>query len=428
MDTRGSKRIQSIIVALVLLGGVFYAGIITGERMIPAADRVTTLSGKEVPATLEGKIDFGPFWEAWGAINDKFVSATTTAVSEQEKVWGAISGLAASLNDPYTAFFPPEESKIFESEIAGNFEGVGMEIGIKEGVLTVISPLKGTPAERAGIQPGDKILEINEEVSTNMRVDEAVKRIRGKKGTAVKLTLLRDGRDEPFDLSVVRDVIDIPTIDTEIKPGRTASARGGSESSGLREDGVFVIRLYNFSANSPRLFRDALRQFIDSGSNRLLLDLRGNPGGYLEAAVDMASWFLPSGETIVTEDAALRAEPKVHRSRGYDVFNKDLKMVILVNQGSASASEILAGALREHGVAKLVGTRTFGKGSVQEVVKITPDTSLKVTVARWLTPNGLSISESGISPDVEVKMNEQDIEKKRDPQMEKAIELLTATN
>ena len=191
---------------------------------------------------------------------------------------------------------------------------------------------------------------------------------------------------------------------------------------------MFVIRLYSFSAQSPRLFRDALRKFVESGSNKLLLDLRGNPGGYLEAAVDMASWFLPAGKIIVTEDSGKNGKRAPHRSRGYDIFNKNLKFVILVNAGSASASEILAGALQEHGVAKLVGTKTFGKGSVQEVVKLTPETNLKVTVARWLTPNGVSISLAGLKPDVEVKMTPEDIEKKRDLQTDKAIQLLTTNN
>ena len=410
------------MIAAVLLIAVFYAGVTFGQRSVPSVDQLTTLANTDVPDGIDTRTDFGPFWEAWKVLNDKYVAATSTAVaSDDQKLWGAIGGLTSSLKDPYTVFFPPEESKLFESEINGNFEGVGMEVGIKDEVLTVIAPLKGTPAERAGIRPGDKILKINEEVSTNMRVDEAVKRIRGKKGTEVSLSIFREGKPEPFEVKVTRDVIDIPTIEVEMKPGKVAAADGSDPTgSGLRKDGVFVIRLYNFSANSPGLFRDALRQFKDSGSNRLLLDLRGNPGGYLEAAVDMASWFLPAGEVIVTEDSGGKNEPSIHRSRGYDVFTPSLKMVILVNNGSASASEILAGALREHGVAKLVGTRTYGKGSVQELVKLTADTSLKVTVARWLTPHGVSISDGGLTPDVEVKLTLDDLEKKKDPQMDAA--------
>lgn len=424
MNSSG-KRIPTILVAVLLIGAVFYAGYFVGQRNRPAIEKVTALEGLEgtkPPPEIEVKTDFSPFWSAWNVLNEKYVSYATTT-TEQEKVWGAINGLAGSLKDPYTVFLPPDENKLFESEISGNFEGVGMEIGIKDEVLTVIAPLKGTPAERAGIRPGDKILKINDEVSSSMKVEQAVKLIRGKRGTEVRLTLIREGKKEPFEVRVVRDVIDIPTIDTEIKSGKTA---GGEEGGpGVLQDGVFVIKLYNFSANAPRMFRDALRTFVLSGSNKLLLDLRGNPGGFLEAAVDIASWFLPAGKPVVIEDFGKKGGRRVHRSRGYDVFNDALRMVILVNNGSASASEILAGALREHGKAKLVGVKTFGKGSVQELVKLTPETSLKVTVARWLTPNNLSISEGGLSPDIEVKMTPEDIEKGKDPQMDRAIKLLT---
>ena len=425
MAPETEKKPQKFWLAALILIGVFAAGVGYGK----GAEKKTapaTLTDTTTPSDINTETDFAPFWEAWKVLNEKYVPATSTAVAtDDQKLWGAISGLTASVKDPYTVFFPPEESKMFEDEINGNFEGVGMEVGIKDDVLTVIAPLKGTPAERAGVRPGDKILKIDDALSTNLRVDEAVKLIRGKKGTPVSLTILREGKQEPFDVHVVRDVIDIPTLDTEVKPGKPASAGEPGGGSGLRSDGVFVIKLYNFSANSPMLFRSALRQFVDTGSNKLLLDLRGNPGGYLEAAVDMASQFLPAGKVIVTEDSGGRTETRIHRSRGYDVFNKNLRMVILVNNGSASASEILAGALKEHGVAKLVGTKTFGKGSVQELVKITSDTSLKVTVARWLTPEGHSISNGGLTPDVEVPLTLQDIERHRDPQMDRAIKLLT---
>lgn len=427
MQPHQGKKANAIILAVILLAGVFYAGFAFGERNQPPIEKVQMLAGKEPPHELQIAADFSPFWRAWNILNEKYVAATTTAVaSDEQKLWGAISGLTASLKDPYTVFFPPEESKMFESEISGNFEGVGMEIGVKDDVLTVIAPLKGTPAERAGILPGDKVLKIDDEVSANLRVDQAVRLIRGKKGTVVRLTLFREGKRDQFEISITRDVIDIPTIDVEMKPGKTAQAGGGDETgSGLRKDGVFIIRLYNFSANSPRLFRGALREFVESGSNKLLLDLRGNPGGFLDAAVDIASWFLPAGKVVVTENTGTKGGTRVHRSRGYNVFNKNLKMAVLVNAGSASASEILAGALREHDVATLVGTKTFGKGSVQELVKLTPETSLKVTIARWFTPHGVSISNGGLIPDIEVALTAEDIEKKRDPQTERAIQLLT---
>ena len=289
----------------------------------------------------------------------------------------------------------------------GNFEGVGMEIGMRNGILTVIAPLKGTPAERAGLKSGDSILRIDGEPTDNLTIDEAVGRIRGEGGTPVVFSIAREDENGLLEIEVIRARIDIPTINWS-----------------LRSDNIFVIELFNFSAVSPNLFRDTLREFVISGSDKLILDLRGNPGGFLEAAVDMASWFLPAGEVVLREDFGDHDKPRIHRSNGYDIFNDQLKMVIMINGGSASASEILAGALKQHGVASLVGEQSFGKGSVQELVDITPETSLKITIARWLTPDGTSISDGGLSPDIEVEITEEDLDQDRDPQLESAVELL----
>ena len=343
-------------------------------------------------------------------MNDKFVATHSKKdVTDQDKVWGAVQGLASAYGDPYTVFFPPEESKMFSEEIKGNFDGVGMEVGVRDGVLTVVAPIKDNPAYKAGIKSGDQIIKINGTSTVAMSIDEAIKMIRGPKGTNVTVTMLRKGVKEPIDFVLTRAVINIPTLDTEVLP-----------------NGVFVIRLYNFSQNSAELFRGALREFVTSGSNKLILDLRDNPGGYLGSAVDMASWFLP-GKVLVTEDFGKdSATPKLeYKSRGYDIFNKffnkELKFAILVNGGSASASEILAGALQQYGVAKLVGEQTFGKGSVQELVQLTPETSIKVTVARWLTPNGTWISEKGLTPDVVVPFVADKVDPKKDVQMDRAI-------
>lgn len=404
MDQYRKNIIVSVFVCLLLIGS-FSAGKAAGrdEKVVAEPPQLeNTELGKPVD------VDFAPFWKAWSVINEKFVPATTTGqANDQEKVYGAIEGLAASLGDPYTVFLPPVENEIFEGDVRGNFEGVGMEVGIRDGVLTVVAPLKGTPAYNAGVKSGDKIINIDGTSTYNVSTEEAVSKIRGKKGEAVVLTILRDDSPEPIEISVVRDVINIPTLNTE-----------------LRSDGVFVIELYNFSAVSPDLFRAALREFIDARTDKLLLDLRGNPGGYLEAAIDMASWFLPPGKIVVREDFGERKPEEVYRSRGYDIFNNKLKFVILVDEGSASASEILAGALQEHGIAKLVGEKTFGKGSVQELVKITSDTSLKVTIARWLTPNGISISSSGVTPDFVVDVTPEQVKAGVDPRLDKAIEVL----
>jgi carboxyl-terminal processing protease len=307
----------------------------------------------------------------------------------------------------------PQQNENFQESIRGNFSGVGMEVGMEDDVITVISPLKNTPAELSGIQSGDKIVEIDGISTAGVSLDEAVNKIRGPVGSEVVLTVVREGAEELIEISIMRDVIDIPVLDYE-----------------LRDDGVFVISLYNFSANSSNEFRDALREFVLSKSDKLVLDLRGNPGGYLESAIDIASWFLPAGKVIVQEDFG-NDEVKYLRSKGYNIFTEALDMVVLVNRGSASASEIVAGALSEYGIATLVGTKTFGKGSVQELVPITPETSLKVTIARWLTPNGVSISDGGLTPDViispddlEGELAEMEPQEFFDYQFEKALEIL----
>ncbi|MEI6528230.1 MAG: S41 family peptidase [bacterium] len=408
MKNLNSKYLTGILF-VVFLAGSFWLGNVYGQKNVIQPEQYPNVSviNNDVASSTSG-IDMEPFWKVWSVLNKKFVSthkqvATTT---DQDRVWGAIQGMTAALGDPYTVFMPPVEAKAFETDLSGNFEGVGMEIGIKNGVLTVISPLKGSPAEKAGMKAGDKIVMIDGTPSADFSTEKAVKLIRGPKGTKVKLTILRGDSAKTMEVEITRDVVNVPTVDTEIKGD------------------VFVIKLYNFYANSSSAFREAIKEFANSGKVRLVLDLRGNPGGYLDAAVDMASFFLPAGKTIVKEDFGTKADPVIYQSKGYDVFNENLKFVILVDGGSASASEILAGALQEQGKAKLVGVKTFGKGSVQELIPITKDTNLKVTIAKWLTPKGNSISESGLTPDFQVKMTDKDLKDGTDPQMAKAIELL----
>ena len=414
--TTDKKIIFSIIIGILLVSGSF----ILGTKFNFSKNNSVEIINKE-NALLE-TADFTPFWESWELLDEKFVKEKIENEDEEEnitaqdKVWGAIQGLASSFGDPYTIFLPPTESEMFADDIEGNFEGVGMEIGIRDNILIVVAPLKDTPAERAGMEPKDKILEIDGKSTKNIDTSTAVKLIRGKKGTEVILLVEREGEKENLKISIIRDVIDIPTIETEVKRGENI------------KDGVFIIRLYSFTAVSPNLFREALRKFVENGTtNKLIIDLRGNPGGYLESATDIASWFLPMGKIVVTEDYGGNQPNKIHRSKGYNIFNDNLKMAILVNGGSASASEILAGALSEYDKAILVGTKTFGKGSVQELIKITPETSLKVTVARWLSPDGNSFSHDGLEPDEIVEITEDDvdyIEDGGDPQLDKAIELL----
>lgn len=395
------RKVQIFLIGLPAIVLAFLIGMfVGGERAYNPPDGI-------VDAEVLEASDFEPYWKTWKILDEKYVEAAST--TEQTRIWGSIQGLAASYGDPYTVFFPPVESKMFEEDISGNFEGVGMEIGIKDKQLQVVTPIKDSPADRAGVKAGDIIIKIDDKITADMSVDAAVKLIRGKGGTTVKITFLPKDSTTPVERSIVRDVINIPTIETETKPG-----------------GIFVIRLFSFTAQSHNLFRNALREFVTSGNKKLILDLRGNPGGYLDASWDMASWFLPTGTTVVTEDFGKNATPRVYRSKGYNVFTKNLKMLILVNEGSASASEILAGALKENGVAKLVGTKTFGKGSVQQLLSITPETSLKVTIARWLTPSGHNLSHDGLEPDYKVEVTEADIKAGKDPVMDKAVEVLNS--
>ncbi len=392
-----------ILAAAAVLAATFAFGALVGYERGPEIRKIAGVLNGQAPAGQFEEVDFNPFWKTWRLVEEKY--AAPDGIDRQKMVWGAIQGTLKSLGDPYTVFFPPVEKKIFESEVRGDFEGVGMEIAVKKGVLTVVAPLKGTPALRAGIKPGDKILKIDDKESTDMSAEEAVGLIRGPRGTTVKLLIFSQDTDAPREVSLVRDVIQIPIIDTERKDG-----------------GVFVIKLHNFSERSPFEFRMALREFVLSGSDKMVIDLRSNPGGYLEAAVDIASWFLDTGEVVVREKFK-SGEERLYRSKGYDPF-KNLKLAVLVNQGSASASEILAGTLKDHGKATIIGERTFGKGSVQELMPVTAETSVKITIARWLTPNGQSFSEIGLQPDVEIKNTKEDDEKGRDAVMEKALEIL----
>lgn len=395
--SNGVNRARLLAVGvLVAVFAAFGLGVSTGlnER---AADAAVTITSGKPPQD----VDLSKLWQAWQLLDGSFVQthASNTLPTDEEKVYGAIAGLTEAYKDPYTVFFPPQEAKAFNEEIKGSFGGVGMELGARNGLLTVVAPLKGSPAEAAGIRSGDIVTSIDGTPSENMAVEEAVRRIRGDVGTKVTLSIKRAGTTSPLSFTIVRQTIQVPIIKTS------------------QSGDIFTIELYSFSENSVDLFRGALREFFESGDTKLVLDLRGNPGGYLDAAVEMASYFLPMGESVVTEDFQGKQQNFVHRSAGYNVFaNKKLSMVVLVNEGSASASEILAGALQQHGVAKLVGTRTFGKGSVQQLVELGGGAELKITVARWLTPNGSSISDGGLQPDIKVDRTLEDLQKGLDPQ------------
>jgi carboxyl-terminal processing protease len=400
--------------AFVFACGAFFSGIQIGQGVHghgQAASLFSIFGFEPEPVVADNSAeqpDLTEFWEVWDLLEEKFaVSSSSQQLSVEERVQGAINGLVDAYGDPYTVYLPPEDNAAFQEDISGEFSGVGMEVGLREGLVTVIAPLPDTPANKAGVLAGDVIVRIDETSTEGMRIDEAVKLIRGERGTEVVLQIYREGESEFLTIPIVRDTIDIPTVRTELR------------------DEAFIISLYSFNAVAERQFQDALREYLQSGREDLIVDVRGNPGGYLRGAVNISSYFLPAGKVVVQEQFNDSEMDDVYRSRGRQVKDFDPQnLVVLVDGGSASAAEILAGALQDHDTATLIGTRTFGKGSVQELVDLDGGSSLKVTVARWLTPNGVSFSDGGLTPDITINRTAQQIIAGEDPQLQAALDFL----
>jgi len=383
------KNIFILILSISALLITFALGVSVGKLQV------------ECPVCPPQDIDFSLFWEAYYELQDKF--SDKGKIDVEKMIYGAISGMVKSLGDPYTVFLNPEESKKFEEDVRGEFEGVGMEIGIKKGQLTVITPLEGTPAQRAGIRAGDKIVKIEDKLTVDITIDEAVSLIRGEKGTEVTLTILREGWENSKEIKIIRDVIEVPSLEWEIKEGNIA-----------------YLKLSHFTERAGIDFSQVAIEILNSPSEKIILDLRNNPGGFLEVAQDIAGWFLERGQVVVIEDFGGGKENKEYKARANGRF-LGYPTVVLINQGSASASEILAGALRDHRQILLIGEKSFGKGSIQELSQLKGGSSLKITIAKWLTPNGNLITDVGLTPDIEVEMTEEDYEEERDPQLDKAI-------
>lgn len=394
------KRLGKLIFLAFFLGAVFLGGFYYGKSSVEP-QIIFGVSAPEL-GKPEG-VDFSLFWSAWGTLQGNYIDRDK--LDYKKMLYGAISGMVKSLGDPYTVFLPPEDTKIFKEDISGEFQGVGMEIGIRGGVLTVISPLEGTPAFRAGLLAGDKIIKVNGTSTADMTIDQAVKLIRGPKGTEVTLTVLREGWKEPKDITIIRDKINIPSLKLEIK-----------------ENNIAYIKIYHFSERARIDFAREAVKILNSGADKIIVDLRNNPGGFLEIAQNLAGWFLEPDDIVTIEDFGPGKDKKEYRANGNGKF-LSYNTVVLINKGSASASEIFAGALRDNRGARLIGERSFGKGSVQELKELR-EGSLKITIARWLTPKGDLIEGKGLEPDIRVEMTQEDIENNRDPQLDKAIEIL----
>lgn len=385
-----------ILGAGVVFGAGFFGGFGYGlTRTKNIVITGVTSTDPEVPDA-----DMRVFWEAWQTLKNSHLDGTK--IGNQDFVYGAVRGLVGAFKDPHTEFFNPEDSEKFEEDLNGIFGGVGMEIGIRDDQLVVISPLKGTPAERAGLLPGDKILEIDAESTRGLDIQSAVKKIRGEPGTAVKLQIFRDGWEDSREFAVTREVITVPTLDVDIRDGNVA-----------------YIQLYNFNENASPLFYQALVKASREDAEGIVLDLRNNPGGFLEVAVNLAGWFVERGTVVVSEENA-KGEREPMTARGNGAL-KDIPTVALINAGSASASEILAGALRDIRGVKLIGEKSFGKGTVQQIVHLHDGSILKVTIAHWVLPKGAIIDKNGLEPDIAVARTPKDIEAKRDPQLDRAL-------
>jgi len=392
----------------VLLFGAFYLGQFIGEgntltKKIVGNDQVS-FSITNSKTSQESGIDtkeFKPalFWEAWQIVSDNYVDKSK--LDGQKLFYGSMKGLVEATGDPYSVYMTPAESKEFAVDMSGKFEGIGAEIGLKDDIITIISPLEGMPAEKAGLKAGDQIIKIDGEITAGFSVMQAVNKIRGTKGTSVKLTVFRQGTDKPLDFTITRDVIVVKSVKTE-----------------MTKDKSFVIRVSGFNDDTEALFAQAVSEVQVKKPRGIIIDLRNNPGGYLNTAISMSSRWVKDN-TVVMErygDGNTTNHPAVG-----EASLAGIKTVVLVNEGSASASEIVAGALQDYNLATIVGTKTFGKGSVQVLKELSDGSSIKVTAAKWLTPKGKSIDQHGITPDVIINV---DVKDKVDQQKAKAVAII----
>lgn len=382
-----------IIFCLVYLGGyaVGHKNIVFEQNNKP---KITNLDlGKS------SDIDFSTFWEAWNVIKDDFYEKD---LNYQKMVYGAISGMLASLKDPYTQYLDPEVSKQFNEDLNGSFEGIGAEIQAKDGALIIVAPLDGSPAKQAGIRSGDIIIKIDDVEVDNYTFIEAINHIRGKKGTEVKLTIMRKDEENTQDITIKRDTIVVESVKWEMK-----------------DDNIMYVRISQFGEDTKELINKMADEALKKNVSGIILDLRDDPGGLLSECIDITSLFIPEGTVVIEKDR----DGKENKSQTTQLPRlKDIPLVVLVNEGSASASEIMAGAIQDTNRGKVIGEKTFGKGSVQNLVNLKDGSEVKVTIAKWFTPKGRGIDKEGIEPDIKVEMTDDDIKNNRDPQLDRAME------
>lgn len=345
---------------------VFIGGFYLGRTQVAADER-----------------NLSTFWEVWSVLDSKFYGAQKP--TDQKRISGAIAGMVSSFGDPYTQYFDKTQFSNFSDEIKGSFSGIGAELGVRDGQLTVISPIKGSPAENAGLQSGDLVVQIDSQKTETLTLDEAINLIRGERGTKIVLTIVRDGVLKP--ITIVRDIVNVPIIETKTI------------------DNIYIVKLHSFDEQSVKKMYESLLTIRTTPYKGLILDLRGNPGGILNQAINIGSMFLEKDKVIVREKGEKNKKPfeEISKSEGYGLIDKKTPIVVLVDRGSASASEILAGALQDNQRATIIGSKTFGKGSVQQLMRLSDGSGIKVTVAKWYTPKGKSINENGLVPDITIE-------------------------
>ena len=375
---RSHSALRRYLLSICLVA-VFGFGIFVGRSTMKASAATASVSNKTTSTDTAKDVDFEPFWDVWDKVQSKFVRRPA---DQQQMFYGAIQGMVASLGDPYSVYFTPEVAKQFQEELDGSFSGIGAEVGMKNSHVIVIAPLPESPAEAAGLRAGDYVAEIDGKSTDGLTVEAAVKQIRGPQGTKVELTLVRENVKTPIKVTIIRKTIELKSVTQQILPGN-----------------IMLMTITSFNDQTLPQFDQAISVALDKKVKGVVVDLRNNPGGFFDGAIAVASEWLDPNAVVVAErgkgDGARKEffSTGSHRLRG-------IPTAVLINGGSASASEIVAGALQDQNKAKLIGEKSFGKGSVQEYEELPDGSALKLTIALWYTPNDRSINESGIQPDI----------------------------
>jgi carboxyl-terminal processing protease len=404
--SKNNSKVLLILIALFFSGVFFFFGFSIGKNQqnAPVAFDLATIENKK---STDNEVDFALFWDVWDLVKEKYVDHDS--LEAQDMINGAINGMLAATGDPYTVFLDQDKFAELNEELQGSFEGIGAEVGIKDEILTIVTPLADSPAEKAGLRAGDKVAEIEGQTTADMTIDDAVDKMRGPKGTELHLKIFREddeGMMESHDITVVRDTIHLDSVRVD-----------------FLDNDIAHVKLMQFGEDTVKEFNKIIAQMKQKNTKGIILDMRNDPGGILGTAITLASKFLPANAVVVMEQDADGKQTKLYTEGTHPLV--DMPVVVLINEGSASASEILAGALRDNREdIVIVGEQSFGKGSVQELIPMGDATAAKITVAKWLTPSGEQINEVGIAPDVEVEYTNEDYKNDKDPQLDKAIEIM----